>query len=363
MKKEVFNICGMCTVRCSIKVDVEDGVVKWIEGSPSDPGMAGRLCAKGSAGIAMLYDYERPQHPLIREGKRGEGKWRKATWDEALDYIADKLKTIIEKHGARAVALSDRGGPFRELHRSFLRALGSPNYMNHDATCARNTQHAAISLFGGGRKTFNYDYSQCKHLVLYGRNVLESMRVKNANTIMDLLERGGKITYIDVRAAGTAMKATRFWMIRPGTDYALNLGIIHTVLKERLYDKKFVNKWVSGLKELQDFVEPYTPEWAAEETGIPASEIVEFTREVAEASPAVIFHPGWLTARYKDSFYASRTAYILNVLMGSLEAPGGLFFQKGPGDAGRKGSQRTDGHDPQAGRKARGRLRLETQAV
>ncbi|MEK6193997.1 MAG: molybdopterin-dependent oxidoreductase [Deltaproteobacteria bacterium] len=337
MKKEVFNICGMCTVRCSIKVDVEDGVVNWIEGSPSDPGMAGRLCAKGSAGIAMLYDYERPQYPLIREGKRGEGKWRKATWDEALDYIADKLKGIIDKHGARAVALSDRGGPFRELHRSFLKALGSPNYLNHDATCARNTQHAAISLFGSGRKTFNYDYSQCKHLVLYGRNVLESMRVKNANIIMDLLERGGKITYIDVRAAGTAMKATRFWMIRPGTDYALNLGIIHTVLKEKLYDKKFVNKWVSGLKELQNFVEPYTPEWAAEETGIPASEIVDFTREVAEASPGVIFHPGWLTARYKDSFYASRTAYILNVLMGSLEAPGGLFFQKGPGDAGRKG--------------------------
>jgi thiosulfate reductase/polysulfide reductase chain A len=337
MKKEVFNICGMCTVRCSVKVDVEDGVVKWIEGSPSDPGMAGRLCAKGSAGIAMLYDYERPQYPLIREGKRGEGKWRKATWDEALDYIADKLKGIIDKHGPRAVALSDRGGPFRELHRSFLKALGSPNYLNHDATCARNTQHAAISLFGSGRKTFNYDYSQCKHLVLYGRNVLESMRVKNANIIMDLLERGGKITYIDVRAAGTAMKATRFWMIRPGTDYALNLGIIHTVLKEKLYDKKFVNKWVSGLKELQNFVEPYTPEWAAEETGIPASDIVDFTREVAEASPAVIFHPGWLTARYQDSFYASRTAYILNVLMGSLEAPGGLFFQKGPGDAGAKG--------------------------
>jgi thiosulfate reductase/polysulfide reductase chain A len=337
MKKEVFNICGMCTVRCSIKVDVEDGVVKWIEGSPSDPGMAGRLCAKGSAGIAMLYDYERPQHPLIREGKRGEGKWRKATWDEALDYIADKLKAIIEVHGPRAVALSDRGGPFRELHRSFLRALGSPNYMNHDATCARNTQHAAISLFGGGRKTFNYDYGKCKHLVLYGRNVLESMRVKNANTIMDLLERGGKITYIDVRAAGTAMKATRFWMIRPGTDYALNLGIIHTVLKERLYDKKFVDKWVTGLKELEDFVKPYTAEWAAEETGIPAEEIIDFTREVAEAAPAVIFHPGWLTARYKDSFYASRSAYILNVLFGSLETPGGLFFQKGPGDAGHKG--------------------------
>ncbi len=286
MKKEVFSICGMCTVRCPIKVDVEDGVVKWIEGSPSDPGMAGRLCAKGSAGIAMLYDYERPQQPMIREGKRGEGKWKKVSWDEALDYIAGKMKKIIDKHGPRAVALSDRGGPFRDLHRSFLRALGSPNYLNHDATCARNTQHAAISLFGSGRKTFNYDYKQCKHLVLYGRNVLESFRVKNANIIMDLLDRGGKITYIDVRAAGTAMKATRFWKVRPGTDYALNLGIIHTVVRDKLYDKKFVEKWVSGLKELETFVAPYTPEWAAKETGVDADEIVTFANEVAEAAPA-----------------------------------------------------------------------------
>jgi thiosulfate reductase/polysulfide reductase chain A len=337
MKESVFSICGMCTVRCPIKVDVEDGVVKWIEGNPNDPGMAGRLCAKGSAGLAMLYDYERPQHPMIREGKRGEGKWKKASWDEALDYIAKKLDAIIKKHGGKAVALSDRGGPFRDIHRSFLRAIGSPNYFNHDCTCARNVQHAALSLFGSGRKTFNYDFGNCKHLVLYGRNVFESLRVKQANIIMDMLERGGKITYIDPRAAGTAMKATRYWAIRPGTDYALNLGIIHTVLRDKLYDAEFVNQWVLGLKELESFVIPYTPEWASAETGIPANEIIEFAHEIAEASPAVIFHPGWMMARYSDSFYAVRTNYILNALMGAFETPGGLFFQKGPGDAGAKG--------------------------
>ena len=336
-KESVFSICGMCTVRCPIKVDTEDGVVKWIEGNPHDPGMAGRLCAKGSAGLAMLYDYERPQNPMIREGKRGEGKWKKASWDEALGYISEKLNVIKEKYGARAIALSDRGGPFRDIHRSFLRAIGSPNYLNHDCTCARNVQHAALSLFGSGRKTFNYDYGNCKHLVLYGRNVFESLRVKAAGAIMNLLDRGGKITYIDPRAAGTAMKATRYWAIRPGTDYALNLGIIHTVLRDKLYDHQFVNQWVTGLKELESFVIPYTPQWAAEETGIAAEEIVSFAHEIAQDRPAVIFHPGWMMARYSDSFYAVRTAYILNALMGAFETPGGLFFQKGPGDAGAKG--------------------------
>ncbi len=337
MKESVFSICGMCTVRCPIKVDIEDGVVKWIEGNPNDPGMAGRLCAKGSAGLAMLYDYERPQHPMIREGQRGEGKWKKVSWDEALDYIAKKLQTIIKKHGARAIALSDRGGPFRDIHRSFLRAIGSPNYFNHDCTCARNVQHAALSLFGSGRKTFNYDYGNCKHLVLYGRNVFESLRVKAAGSIMNMLDRGGKITYIDPRAAGTAMKATRYWAIRPGTDYALNLGIIHTVLRDKLYDAEFVNQWVLGLKELESFVVPYTPEWATGETGIPASEIIEFAHEIAADSPSVLFHPGWMMARYSDSFYSIRSNYILNALMGAFETPGGLFFQKGPGDVGAKG--------------------------
>ncbi|MFH1351026.1 MAG: molybdopterin-dependent oxidoreductase [Pseudomonadota bacterium] len=336
MKESVFSICGMCSVRCPIRVEVEDGVIKWIEGNPHDPAMAGRLCAKGSAGIAMEYDYERPQYPLIREGRRGEGKWRRATWEEALDYIANRLNAIIKEYGGKAVALSDRGGPFRDIHRSFLKAIGSPNYFDHDCTCAKNTQHASISLFGSGRKTFNYDYKRCKHLVLYGRNVFESIRVKAANAIMKQISEGRKLTYIDVRASGTAMKATRFWMIRPGTDYALNLGIIHALLRDKLYDAGFVNKWVYGLKELETFASQYTPEWAAQETGIPADEIVAFAHEVAEDRPAVIFHPGWLTARYLDSFYSSRTAYILNALVGSIETPGGLFFQKAPGDAGRK---------------------------
>jgi thiosulfate reductase/polysulfide reductase chain A len=133
------------------------------------------------------------------------------------------------------------------------------------------------------------------------------------------------------------MKATRFWMVRPGTDYALNLGIIHTILRDRLHDTEFVNKWAEGLEALESFASPYTPEWAASETGVPSREIVEFAHEVAEDKPSVIFHPGWMTARYLDSFYSSRTAYILNVLLGSLEAPGGLFFAKRPEDVGAKG--------------------------
>ncbi len=335
--KEVYSMCGMCAVRCPIKVEVENGAVTWIEGNPHVPGIEGALCAKGSAGIAFEYDTERPQTPLLRVGPRGSGQWRKASWDEALDYITEKLKAVREKQGARAIALADRGGPFTDLTKSFLKALGTPNYFDHDDTCAKNVNMACQSLFGYGRGDMSYDFANTKHIVLFGRNVFESIQVKEVNLILDAMEAGAKMTYIDVRATVTASKADKFLMIRPGTDYAMILALIHVILKEKLYDADFVNAYVTGLRELEEFVTPYTPEWAEKETGIPAFEIVNLARETSDAKPKVIFHGGWMLSRYIDSFYASRSLYLLNALMGSIETKGGIIIAKGPKDAGAKG--------------------------
>ncbi len=336
-KRTVYSICGMCSVRCPIMVEVEDGQVVWISGNPHDAGMGTGLCAKGIAGRAFLHDTERPLSPLIRDGERGSGKWKAVSWDEALDYVAQKLKEIIDQHGGRAVLLSDRGGPFGELRKAFLKAIGSPNYCNHDVTCAVSVNHASLSLFGFGRKTFTYDYKNAKHIVLYGRNMLESLRVKTARALVEAINRGTKLTYIDPRYTVTASKATRWWALRPGSDYALNLGLLHILIKEDLYDKDFVNRWVEGFEQLANFIEPYTPEWAEKETGIPANEMYAFCREIAQDAPHVIFHPGWMRARYRQAFWESRTTYLLNILLGAIEVPGGLVFAKGPKDAGRKG--------------------------
>ncbi|OAG27725.1 molybdopterin-dependent oxidoreductase [Thermodesulfatator autotrophicus] len=336
-KRTVYSICGMCSVRCPIAVEVEDNEVLWISGNPHDQGIKTGICAKGIAGRTLLKDTERPLSPLIRDGERGSGKWRSVSWDEALDYVAEKLKKIIDEHGGRAVLLSDRGGPFGEYRKAFLKAIGSPNYCNHDVTCAVSVNHAALSLFGFGRKTLNYDYKNAKHIVLYGRNIMESIKIKTTKAVLDALDKGAKLTYIDPRYSVTASKATRWWKIRPGTDYALNLALIHIIIKENLYDKEFVSRWVDGFEHLANFVEPYTPEWAEKETGIPAYEMYEFCQEVAKDAPHVIFHPGWMRARYLQAFWEIRTTYILNILLGAIEVPGGLFFMKGPGDTGKKG--------------------------
>ena len=332
--KNVYSICGMCTVRCPISVEVENGEVTFLKGNPNFPAMRG-LCARGAAGKALLTDRERPKSPMIRVGNRGEGKWKNVSWDEALDYVAAKLTEIKEKYGAKAISFSDRGGPFRDYHRALLRGIGTPNYVNHDASCARNVQHSCQSVTGLGRKGFNYDYKNTKHIVLQQRNVFESIDVQEVNNVTDALENGAKLTVIDIRANVSATKASRFFMLRPGTDYALNLAVIHELIERKLYDAPYVDKHIKDMGELEEFVRPYTLEWVEKETGIPKADIDAFIRELAAAAPHVIWHPGWMTARYKTSFYVCRSIYIINALLGAYGTEGGLRFVNKPGDVGR----------------------------
>ncbi len=341
-RKNVYSVCGMCSVRCPIMVETEDGEISYIQGNPHDPGMAGGLCPRGGAGYALYDDDERPQYPMIRAGERGEGKWRQVTWDEAFDYIAEKLKGVIAEHGARSILWSDRGGPFADLHKAFIHGLGSPNYCNHDAACARNVLHAAKSVMGMGRKAVGYDLKNCKHLILQTRNLFEAINVKEVNGALDGIEAGCKLSVIDIRATVSASKSDNFFMIRPGTDYAFNLAVINTLLEKEWYDKDYAERFIQDLDKLQEFVAPYTPEWAEAETGIKASAIVALCKELKSAAPAVIWHPGWMVARYMDSFYVCRTAYLINALLGSIGAKGGLPLVSGPGDFGKKGLKSFD---------------------
>ncbi|GAB6184059.1 molybdopterin-containing oxidoreductase family protein [Thermodesulfovibrio hydrogeniphilus] len=338
MKTSVFSICGMCSVRCPIRVEVEDGRVTWIEGNPYIPGMERSLCARGSAGISLLYDFERPQYPMIRTGPRGSGQFRRATWEEAFNYVADAVGKIQAQYGKKAIALLDRGaGLFGEIQRVFLRSIGSPNYFSHDDFCRKNVDLAYQSLLGYARPEVGYDFANTRHMVFYGRNAVEALGVREVNNIVKALNNGARMTYIDVRVTKTATKATKFLQIRPGGDYALNLALIHVILRENLFDRDFVDRFVTGLPELENFIKPYTPEWAEKETGIPAYEIVNFARQLGSDKPRVILYPGWFAARTMDYFYNARAIIILNALLGAIEQKGGLILAKTPKEVGAKG--------------------------
>jgi len=336
MEKEVYTLCFMCSVRCPIKVLVKDGQVKWIEGNPVVPGMEGSLCPRGAAGISLLYDNERLQSPMIRVGERGSGHFRKASWDEALDMVGEKLKDVIDKYGGHSVVIGERTQLATHVSKTFLKAIKSPNHFTHDALCKGSVNTACRSLFGLTDAQMSMDYKNTKHIVMYGRNLFEAIAVKEVNNLMDALEHGAKMTYIDPRVTKTATKSHRYWMIRPGTDLALNYALIHVILREQLYDSAFVDRWVIGLSELQEFIGPYTPEWAEQETGIPAHEIEQLVREIAQEAPHVIFHFGYRGANHQNEIYVRRSIMILNALMGSIEVKGGFFIKKGPGEEGGK---------------------------
>ena len=340
MEKEIYSLCFMCSVRCPIRVLVKDDQVKWIEGNPYVAGMEGSLCPRGAAGIALLNDHQRLQYPMIRTGPRGSGQWRKASWDEALDYVAEKLKAIVQNHGPESVLLGERTQLATHVSKTFLKAIGSPNYFSHDALCKGSVNTAFRSLFGYTDGQAGINYGNTKHIVLYGRNIFEAISVKEVNGLMSALEKGAKMTYIDPRVTVTATKAQRYWMIRPGTDLALNYALMHVIINERLYDTAYVERWVLGLNELRDFVSDYTPEWAEAETGIPAAEIVALAREVSQVKPAVVFHYGYRGASHIYEIYLRRSILMLNALMGSVEAKGGLFFKKGPGEEGGKAARK-----------------------
>jgi thiosulfate reductase / polysulfide reductase chain A len=335
-----YSVCGMCTVRCPIQVDVANGKVKHIWGNPNATGSYA-LCPRGAAGKTFEYDDERPQFPMIRDGERGEGKWRRVTWDEALDYVAEKLTAMKKEHGAKALALSDRGGPHREFHRTFLNAFGSPNYFTHHATCSNSVHNAHMSIAGLPRNGVAFDFGHTKHLVGFGRNFLESLGTSEAKKVIDLVERGENFTFFDVRYNFTAAKASAFHIVRPGTDYAIALALIHVLFRDDLYQHEFVSDWVTGLAELQSFVQPYTPEFAAQESGVPAKDITALAHDLAAKAPNVTIFPGWMTAWGKNDYYLRRAIYALNALLGVYEAPGGLIFPKGPGDCGVKVRQLT----------------------
>lgn len=336
-REKVFSVCGMCTVRCPIIAEVEDGNIAFLQGNPNAPNVDGGLCARGAAAPGLIYDRERPQQPIIRAGKRGEGKWRKVSWEEAFDYVAEKLKGVIDEYGAKGVLLTDRGGPFRDMHRAFLKGLGSPNYCNHDGSCAGNVQHAALSSYGFGRKGVVYDLKNAKHVVLQSRNMLEAINVREVSELVDALDEGCKLTVIDIRSTVSATKADNFFMVRPGSDYAFNLAVLHEIITNNLYEREYVQRHFKDFGHLEIFIGEYSPEWAEKETGVPAGDLKTFVRDLVKAAPAVIWHPGWMTARYKDSFYMSRAAYLINSLLGSIGARGGLPIVNKPGDFGRKG--------------------------
>lgn len=321
----VYSACEMCRNQCPIEVHVKDGKVVKVDGNPFDPTVKGSICARGQAGPSLLYDPQRIKKPMIRTGDRGSGKFKEVSWDEAYDYIATKLKEIIEKNGPESVALASRKGPHDTYFRQIAKGIGSPNQFSHEATCPMTRNVALHTTFGS--EGVGSDYGNTKYIISIGRNWFEGIKVPEIKGLMKALDNGAKLIMLDPRFNVTASKGE--WVpIKGGTDLAFVMAMANILIEENLYDKEFIDQYTTGFDKWVEAVKDKTPEWAEQETGIPKDKIIEITRGFAAAAPNALLDPGWRTGWTNNDYQLRRAILIVNMMIGNFEVPGGIIQNK-----------------------------------
>ncbi len=321
--QEHFTLCGMCPNSCPVQVSVAENKVEWLFGNPHD-GMEGALCPIGGASKSQLHDQERLKTPLIREGERGSGRWKEASWDEAFEFIAEKLKPILEENPQSFVLGNGTGST--DIAETFTKALGSPNYFNLDRMDQGSNDLVCRELFGHPFEKIAFDFLNTKQVVFYGSNFFESINLKPVNSLLTAMKRGAKLTVLDPRVSITATKSHKYLQINPGTDLAFNYGLIKYLLDKKLYNQDFVEKYTAGLEALTQTVAECSLEWTEKQTGINQKDIQQLAESMAKVSPSVIFYPGKTSLGYQDDVALKRSIYTLNCLMGAVNTEGSLFI-------------------------------------
>jgi thiosulfate reductase/polysulfide reductase chain A len=311
----IATMCEMCVWRCGVLAKVKDGRVVKLEGNPDHPHSLGKLCPRGQAGLMNTYDPDRVLTPLIRAGTRGEGKFRKASWDEALDLVAQKMLTIKEKYGPEAMVFSSTHNLSQVQFENLLQAYGSPNYGTQRSLCFNAMIVANTMTFG--MEEPGRDYSQVKYIILTGRNLAEAISNSETGELSRAIDRGARLIYLDPRFTKTAAKASEWLPIHPGTDLAFHLALINVIVGERLYNREFIDRHTVGFDELAESILPYTPDWAAPITEILAETIRRIAREFSASAPYSLAHNGWRTSNFINSFQTERAITILNALAGN----------------------------------------------
>jgi thiosulfate reductase/polysulfide reductase chain A len=317
------SLCEMCVWRCGLMAKVRAGRVIKLEGNPDHPHSRGRLCPRGQAGIMTTYDPDRITTPLIRVGSRGEGKFRRASWDEALDLVASKMLAIKAKHGPEAMVFSSTHNLSQIQFENLLYAFGSPNYGTQRSLCFNAMVTAFLLTYGIEEPS--RDYTNVEYILLTGRNLAEAISNSETGQLIEAVDRGAKLVYLDPRFTKTAAKATEWIPIRPGTDLAFLLAMLNVIVGERLGNCEFIQEFTVGCDRLPAHLASYTPQWAEEKTGVPATTIDRIAREFAAAKPNALAHPGWRTSNFINSFQTERAIATLNAVVGNVFEPNGCL--------------------------------------
>ena len=325
--KDVFTSCGMCVNKCGVIARVRDGVIHKLDPNPNFLKSRSMLCARGNAGVKAVYDPDRLKYPLIRVGERGEGKWRRASWDEALDLVAKNMEQIAKKHTRAGVMFASTEGTFQEqFFLQLAECFGSPNTVRHPTLCLSSNLAGFAATYGTvpTPDVLNSDY-----IIMSGANRSEALITPDS---IDLLKGDGgrrKVVYLDPRFTKTAAKADEWLPIRPGTDLAFVLAMLSVIVSEERYDQAYVAANTVGFDNLVPHLVPYTPEWAEKECEIPAATIRRIAREFAAAAPRAVYYPGRRSSFFANDTQLRRAMAILNAVIGNWDVKGGMVPNRG----------------------------------
>ena len=360
-EKLVWSSCTVnCGSRCPLRMHVVDGEIKWVETDNTGDDVYGnhqvRACLRGRSMRRRVYNPDRLKYPMKRIGKRGEGKFKRISWEQAFDEIADNLKRLIKEYGNESIYINYGTGtlggtvtkswpPGKSLIARLMNLNGG--YLNHWGTYSTTQIKEGMTHTYGDRGTNNSfsDLQNAKLIVLFGSNPAETFMSGGGNIhhfIESKNRSNAKMIMIDPRYTDTAGGREDQWIgIRPGTDAAFVAGMAHVMITENMVDQAFLDKYCVGYDEKTlpasapansdyksyilgkgfDGVEK-TPAWASKITGIPEDTIIKTAREIGSTKPVAIYQ-GWGLQRTANGETACRAVAMLSLLTGSVGLAGG----------------------------------------
>jgi anaerobic selenocysteine-containing dehydrogenase len=337
MSQVTYRTCPLCEAGCGLEIEHDDRRVIRIRGDREDVFSQGYLCPKGPALAHLHEDPDRLRRPLIRRGDEHV----EVDWDEAFARVSELLTPVIEQHGRDSVAVY-LGNPSAHslsamtFNRALLSAVGTRQRYSA-STVDQMPKHVSCGLtFGSPAAIPVPDLDRTDHLVMFGANPVESngslcTAPDFPGRLRRIRERGGRVVVIDPRRTRSAELADEWVPIRPGTDAVLLAAMVSLVLGETIGSRvRTHDELCTGLDELWVGLQPFTPELAAEITGIPADDVVRLTREFVAAPTAVAYgRMGTTTAGFGGRGFGTLTSWlvdVLNTVTGNLDRPGGSLF-------------------------------------
>ena len=319
------SVCALdCPDACSLLVHVDSGKATRLRGNPDHPVTRGFLCGKVARYLDREYSPDRLLHPQRRTGAKGEGRFERISWDEALDEIAVRLRDVAAEHGPESILPYSYAGTMGLLNgsgmdRRFFHRLGASRL---DRTICSSAGGAGLMESLGFRYgTEPEQFRHSKLIIAWGANILGT-NVHLWPFIVEARRNGARFYTIDPHQNRTGRLADRHYAINPGSDTALAFGMMHVITRERLHDADYVEKHTAGFGDLVKMAADYPPERAAALTGIAAEDIVQLAREYATTRPAAI-RLNYGVQRSERGGMAVRAIALLPALVGSWKEIGG----------------------------------------